>query len=133
MLKEFKKFLIQGNVVDMAVGFIFGGAFSTVVKSLVDNVIMPPLGMLLNEVDFSQLYFSLNGKSYASLSEAIKAGAPIIKYGQFINDTISFIILGFVVFIFIKAYNKIKEPKTEDTTSDESILLLREIRDSLKK
>lgn len=134
MLSEFKKFLLQGNMVDMAIGFIFGGAFSTVIKSLVDNVIMPPVGMLLGKVDFSQLYVSLNGESYATLAEAVKSGAPVIKYGQFINDIISFLILSFVVFIFIKAYNKLKIP-TEDIPAEpeENIVLLREIRDSLKK
>ncbi|NOZ89961.1 MAG: large conductance mechanosensitive channel protein MscL [Epsilonproteobacteria bacterium] len=113
MLEEFKKFLIKGNMVDMAVGFIFGGAFATVVKSMVDNVIMPPVGMLLGKVDFSQLFVALDGKKYASLAELTKAGAPAIKYGSFINDVISFIILGFVVFMFIKGYNKLKEPEEE--------------------
>lgn len=134
MLSEFKKFLIQGNMVDMAIGFIFGGAFSTVIKSLVDNVIMPPVGMLLGKVNFSQLYVNLSSKTYDSLDAATKAGAPVIKYGQFINDIISFLILGFVVFMFIRAYNKLKTPTVEETpVADENILLLREIRDSLKK
>ncbi len=113
MLKEFKQFLISGNVVDMAVGFIFGAAFATVVKSMVNNVIMPPIGMLLGKVDFSQLFLALDGKEYASLEALEKAGAPAIKYGVFINDVISFVILGFVVFMFIKAYNKMKEPEPE--------------------
>ncbi len=117
MFKEFKEFLIKGNMVDMAVGFIFGAAFATVVKSLVTNVIMPPIGKLLGNVDFSQLYIALDGKEYASLKALEKAGAPAIKYGQFINDLISFIILGFVVFMFIKAYNKMKkeEPEAQPT------------------
>jgi len=113
MLEEFKKFLIKGNMVDMAVGFIFGAAFATVVKSLVNNVIMPPVGKLLGNVDFSQLFIPLDGKEYASLEAVEKAGAPAIKYGIFINDVISFVILGFVVFMFIKAYNKMKEPEVE--------------------
>ena len=113
MLEEFKKFLISGNMVDMAVGFIFGGAFATVVKSLVNNVIMPPVGLLLGKVDFSQLFIPLDGNSYATLAAAEKAGAPVIKYGATINDIISFVILGFVVFMFIKAYNKLKEPEEE--------------------
>ena len=119
-VKEFKEFLIKGNMVDMAVGFIFGGAFATVVKSMVNNVIMPPVGKLLGNVDFSQLFIALDGKEYASLKALEKAGAPAIKYGVFINDTISFLILGFVVFMFIKAYNKLKreepEPEAEPTT-----------------
>ena len=113
MLEEFKKFLISGNVVDMAVGFIFGAAFATVVKSMVNNVIMPPIGMLLGKVDFSQLFFALDGKEYVSLEALEKAGAPAIKYGVFVNDVISFVILGFVVFMFIKGYNKLKEPEVE--------------------
>lgn len=135
MLSEFKKFLIQGNMVDMAIGFIFGGAFSTVIKSLVDNVIMPPIGMLLGSVNFSQLYVNLSSKTYDSLDAATKAGAPVIKYGQFINDIISFLILGFVIFMFIRAYNKLKTPVVEEVpvVVDENILLLREIRDGLKK
>ncbi len=120
MMKEFKEFLVKGNMVDMAVGFIFGGAFATVVKSLVNNIIMPPVGKLLGNVDFSQLFTSLDGKEYASLKALEKAGAPAIKYGVFINDTISFLILGFVVFMFIKTYNKMKkeepEPEAEPTT-----------------
>lgn len=113
MLQEFKKFLIKGNMVDMAVGFIFGGAFATVVKSMVNNVVMPPIGKLMGNVDFSQLYIPLDGTEYASLTALEKAGAPAIKYGLFINDVTSFIILGFVVFMFIKGYNKLKEPEED--------------------
>ena len=113
MFNEFKKFLISGNMVDMAVGFIFGGAFATVVKSMVDNVIMPPVGMLMGKVDFSQLFIALDGKEYASMAALEKAGAPAIKYGATINDIISFIILGFVVFMFIKGYNRLKESEPE--------------------
>ena len=113
MFGEFKKFLIQGNMVDMAVGFIFGGAFATVIKSMVENVIMPPVGMLMGKVDFSQLFVALDGKEYASMAALEKAGAPAIKYGTFVNDIISFVILGFVVFMFIKGYNKMKAPEEE--------------------
>ncbi len=109
MLKEFRDFLIKGNVVDMAVGFIFGAAFATLVKSLVTNVIMPPIGLLLGRVDFSQLFISLDGNTYATLAELEKVGAPAIKLGVFMNDTISFVILGFVMFMFIKSYNKLKK------------------------
>ncbi len=116
MAKEFKEFLIKGNMVDMAVGFIFGAAFATLVKSLVNNIIMPPVGKLMGGVDFSQLFIALDGKEYASLAALEKAGAPAIKYGVFINDTISFLILGFVMFMFIKAYNNMKreEPEVEE-------------------
>lgn len=108
-LKEFKEFLIKGSVVDMAVGFIFGAAFATVVKSLVNNIVMPPLGMLLGKVDFSNLFIALDGNNYKSLAEAEKVGAPVIKYGIFLNDLVSFIILGFVIFLFIKGYNRLKK------------------------
>ena len=109
MLKEFRDFLIKGNVVDMAVGFIFGAAFATLIKSLVTNIIMPPIGLLLGRVDFSQLFISLDGNSYTTLADLEKAGAPAIKLGLFVNDTISFVILGFVMFMFIKSYNKLKK------------------------
>ncbi len=109
MLSEFKKFLITGNVVHMAVGFIFGAAFATVVKSLVTNTIMPPIGLLMGGVDFSSLFLPLDGKTYESLSALEKAGAPAVKFGVFINDTISFIILGWVMFVIVKAYNKLKK------------------------
>ena len=120
MFSEFKKFLISGNMVDMAVGFIFGGAFATVIKSMVENLIMPPVGMLMGKVDFSQLFIALDGKEYASMAALDKAGAPAIKYGLFVNDTISFIILGFVVFMFIKAYNKMKEPEEEAEATEKA-------------
>lgn len=115
MFSEFKKFLITGNVVDMAVGFIFGAAFATVVKSLVSNIIMPPIGLLMGGVDFSSLFIALDGKEYTSLSALDAAGAPAIKLGVFFNDLISFTILGFVMFMMVKAYNKLKaaEPVTE--------------------
>ncbi|CAA6814522.1 MAG: Large-conductance mechanosensitive channel [uncultured Sulfurovum sp.] len=111
MLDEFKKFLINGNMVDMAVGFVFGGAFATVIKSFVTYVMMPPIGLLMGNVDFSQLFVALNGETYATMAALDKAGAPAIKYGMFINDAISFVILGFVMFMLIKAYNKIKTPE----------------------
>lgn len=113
MLKEFKEFLIKGNMVDMAVGFIFGAAFATLVKSLVANVIMPPVGLLLGHVDFSQLFINLSDKSFATLAEAEKAGVPIMKIGTFLNDTISFVILGFVMFMFIKSYNALQKKEEE--------------------
>ncbi|MDD5158501.1 MAG: large conductance mechanosensitive channel protein MscL [Sulfuricurvum sp.] len=115
MLSEFKKFLISGNVVDMAVGFIFGAAFATVIKSLVANIIMPPIGLLMGGVDFSSLFIALDGKEYVSLAALDAAGAPAIKLGLFVNDAISFTILGFVMFMMVKAYNKLKsaEPEAE--------------------
>lgn len=136
-LQEFKSFLIKGNVVDMAVGFMFGAAFSTVVKSMVENVIMPPVGMFLGRVDFSSLYVALNGTQYTTLKAAESAGAPVIKYGVFLNDVISFLILGFIVFLMIKTINVLHrkdeaEKATTHKKSDE-VLILEEIRDALKR
>ena len=136
MINEFKAFLIKGNVMDMAVGFIFGAAFATVVKSLVANIIMPPIGMLMGKVDFSSLYIALDGGSYATMKLAEEASAPIIKYGQFINDVIGFVILGFVIFMLVKAVNKLQakeEKKKEDPKPSNEEVLLTEIRDALKK
>ena len=109
MLGGFKKFLIQGNMIDMAVGFIFGAAFSTLIKSMVTDIIMPPVSLLLGEVNFSEYFISLNGHHYATLAELTKAGAPAIKYGIFINELISFFILGFVAFMLVQGYNKMKK------------------------
>ena len=120
MFKEFKEFLIKGNMVDMAVGFIFGAAFATVVKSLVNNIIMPPVGKLLGNVDFSQLFYALDGKEYASLKALEKAGAPAIKYGAFINDMISFLILGFVMFMLVRSYNKMKKAEPEAAPTEKA-------------
>lgn len=104
---DFKKFAMRGNVVDMAVGVIIGGAFSKIVTSLVTDIIMPPLGMLTSKIDFSNLFISLNGINYPTLDVAQKAGAPIIKYGSFINSVFDFLILAFVVFMMIRQINKL--------------------------
>jgi large conductance mechanosensitive channel len=134
MFKEFKEFLVKGNMVDMAVGFIFGAAFATVVKSPIANIIMPPIGKLLGNVDFSNMFYPLDGKEYASLEALDKAGAPAIKYGLFTTDVISFIILGFVMFMFIKAYNKMKATELEEAPAAPAAqeVLLTEISDLLK-
>jgi large conductance mechanosensitive channel len=108
MLEEFKKFAIRGNVVDMAVGIIIGAAFGKIVSSLVNDVMMPPLGLVMGGVDFSNLFINLSGSSYASLADAQKAGAATINYGVFINNTINFIIVAFAVFLLIKAINRLK-------------------------
>lgn len=125
MFEEFKKFLIKGNMVDMAVGFIFGAAFATLVQSLVKNIVMPPVGMLLGRVDFSNLFIALDGNSYNTIAELEKAGAPAIKLGVFVNDAISFLILGTVMFMLVKSYNKLKTteeaipaPASEKTCSE---------------
>jgi large conductance mechanosensitive channel len=108
MFKEFKEFTMRGNVIDLAVGVIIGGAFGKIVTSLVNDLIMPPIGMLLNGVNFSDLYLSLDGTKYASLADAQNAGAPTLNYGLFINNIIDFIIVAFVIFLMIRAINRIK-------------------------
>ncbi|MDH4211151.1 MAG: large conductance mechanosensitive channel protein MscL [candidate division WOR-3 bacterium] len=117
MLKEFKEFAMRGNVVDMAVGIIIGAAFGTIVKSLVSDVIMPPIGLLLGNVDFSNLFVVLKQGAaagpYASLAEAQAAGAVSINYGAFINTLVSFIIVAFAVFLVIRGINKMKRQKEE--------------------
>lgn len=125
MFEEFKKFLIKGNMVDMAVGFIFGAAFATLVQSLVKNIVMPPVGMLLGKVDFSNLFIALDGNSYNTIADLEKAGAPAIKIGLFVNDSISFLILGTVMFMLVKSYNKLRAkeevvpaPPSEKTCND---------------
>jgi len=108
MLKEFKAFALQGNVLDMAVGIIIGAAFGKIVSSLVGDVLMPPIGLLMGNVDFSSLFINLSGQSYASLAEAKAAGAPVISYGVFLNTVIDFIIIAFVIFLLVKQINRLK-------------------------
>jgi large conductance mechanosensitive channel len=107
MLREFREFAMRGNVVDLAVGVIIGAAFGRIVSSLVNDIIMPPLGLILGRVDFSSLYLNLSGKSYASLAEAKAAGAPTINYGLFINNVIDFIIVAFAVFLLVRGINQL--------------------------
>ena len=124
MLKEFKEFAVKGNVIDMAVGIIIGGAFGTIVKSLVSDVIMPPFGLLLGRVDTTNLYVLMKAGSpaapYASLADAQAAGAVTINYGAFINNVISFLIVAFVMFLLIRSINRLKReeeaPPAEPTT-----------------
>ncbi len=126
MLKEFKEFAIRGNVVDMAVGIIIGAAFGTIVKSLVSDVIMPPIGMLLGNVDFTNMFVVLKQGAtagpYASLADAQAAGAVSINYGVFINTIISFVIVAFAVFMIIRWINNLKRkeeaPAAEPTTKE---------------
>ena len=127
-MKEFKEFAVKGNVVDMAVGIIIGAAFGTIVKSLVDDVIMPPIGLLLGDVDFSNLFITLKegaagAGAYATIADAHAAGAVTLNYGLFINTIISFLIVAFAIFIVIKNINKLKRaeeeaPAPEPTTKD---------------
>ena len=107
---DFKKFAMRGNVIDMAVGVIIGGAFGKIVGSLVNDIIMPPIGMAMGKMDFKNLFLSLNGKEYATLEAAKKAGAPVLAYGSFINTVMDFLILAFVIFMMVKQINKLTPP-----------------------
>lgn len=123
MLKEFKEFAMRGNVVDMAVGIIIGAAFGGIVKSLVADVIMPPVGVLLGGVDFSNIFITLSGGDYDSLAAAQEAGAATLNVGVFINTVINFFIVAFAIFILIRAINRMKHedelaPEPEATTKD---------------
>ena len=137
MLEEFKKFAMRGNVVDMAVGIIIGGAFGKIVSSFVNDVIMPPIGMLMGNVDFSQLFINLSDQEYASLAAAQEAGAATINYGVFINTVLDFLIVAFAIFMVIRGMNKLKkkeeEKPAEPPKPSEEVLLLQEIRDALKR
>ena len=109
MLKEFRDFIARGNVIDLAVAVVIGAAFGRIVTSLVEGIIMPPLGMLLGRVDFANLFIDLSGQRPASLADAQLRGLPVIAYGQFINDVISFLIIAFVIFLIIREINKRRE------------------------
>ncbi len=120
MLKEFKDFVSRGNVVDMAVGIIIGAAFGSIITSLVNDIIMPPVGLLLQGVNFKDLFISLNGKAYPSLQAAQAASAPTINYGNFFNTVIDFVIVAIVIFLLVKGINRLKQPsKTPDPTTKE--------------
>lgn len=108
MLKDFRTFIARGNVMDLAVGIIIGAAFTTVVKSFVDDILMPPIGKLTGGADFSDLYVNLSGEMYASRAAAVEAGAPIVSYGLFINNVIAFLITAFAVFLLIRAVARMR-------------------------
>jgi large conductance mechanosensitive channel len=110
MLKEFKEFAMRGNVVDMAIGIIIGAAFGRIVTSLVNDVLMPPIGLLLGKVDFSSFFINLSGTPYTTLAEARKAGASVVAYGSFLNTILDFVIVAFVIFLLIKQMNRLRKP-----------------------
>jgi len=109
MASEFKEFAVKGNVIDLAVGIIIGGAFGKIVSSVVNDVIMPPIGLLLGKVDFSNLFINLSGKEVASLADAKKAGLATLNYGLFLNTCIEFLIVAFAVFLLVKQINRLKK------------------------
>lgn len=137
MLKEFKEFAMKGNVLDMAIGVIIGGAFGKIVSSLVSDVLMPPLGLLMGKVDFSSLFIDLSQTSPPSLAAAKAAGAPTLNYGVFLQSVLDFIIIAFVIFMLVKQVNRFKKeappspPSAPPAPTNEEKLLM-EIRDLLK-
>jgi len=134
IFEEFKKFAMRGNVLDLAVGVMIGAAFTGIVNSLVNDIIMPPIGMALGGVDFSNFFWTLKGPTADTLAAAKAAKAVTINYGLFINAIISFLIVAFALFMLIRQINRLVTPKaSEPAVTPEDILLLREIRDSLKK
>lgn len=137
MLKEFQEFIARGNVMDMAVGIIIGAAFTAIVTSMVNDVLMPFIGVATAGIDFGDLFLALDGVEYASLAAAEEAGAATVKYGAFINAAINFLIVAFVVFLLVKGVNSLKrkaeDPKAKDAPPPPAdIVLLTEIRDALK-
>ncbi len=138
MLKEFKEFAIKGNMLDMAIGIVIGGAFGTIVKSLVADVLMPIVSGIFKMPDFSNLFIILSGKTdevFTSVDAARDAGASVLAYGNFINALISFLIIAFMLFVIVKAVNSLKkkEEKAEEPKGPSEVELLTEIRDALKK
>lgn len=137
MLKEFRDFAVKGNVIDMAVGIIIGGAFGTIVKSLVSDILMPPIGLLLGGVDFTNIFLTLQGNVEPTLEAAKKSGAVTMNFGMFANAAISFLIVAFSVFLLIKLINaarkKEEEAPAKPAEPPRQEVLLEEIRDLLKK
>jgi large conductance mechanosensitive channel len=137
LMKEFKEFAVKGNALDMAVGIIIGVAFGKIVSSLVNDVIMPPIGKLLGNVDFSGLFINLSSTAYQTLAEAQLAGAPTLNYGNFIQAVLDFLIVAWAVFMVVKGINALKKKEEkapeEPSKPSEEVVLLQEIRDALRK
>ncbi len=136
LVKEFGEFIKRGNVVDMAVGVIIGSAFGAIVTSLVNDIIMPLISLITGGLDFSNWFYALDGKTYATIEEATAAGAATINYGNLISVVLNFIIVAFCIFLVVKAMNKMKrkeEPKKEEPKKSDETKLLEEIRDLMKK
>jgi large conductance mechanosensitive channel len=136
MLREFREFAMRGNVVDLAVGIIIGAAFGKIITSLVNDVLMPPIGLALGRVDFTNLFLNLSGQPYASLAEAKAAGAPTINYGVFLNTLIDFIIVAFAIFLLVRLINRLRRqpeaapatPTTKECPFCASVIPLRATR-----
>jgi large conductance mechanosensitive channel len=117
MMKEFKEFIMRGNVLDLAIAVIMGAAFAPIINSLVNDIIMPPIGAVLGKVDFGSLFLNLSGQAYPSLKAAKDAGAPVIGYGAFLNAVINFLIIAFVVFQIVRVANRFKKEAPADVTT----------------
>ena len=135
MLKEFREFAMKGNVIDMAVGIIIGAAFGKIVSSMVSDIIMPPLGLVMGKVDFTNWYFNLSGGDYNTLKAAKDAGAVTINYGVFVNNIIDFLIVAFCIFLIVKQFNRLKKeaPPPAPAAPPKQEVLLTEIRDILAR
>jgi len=119
MLKDFKDFIMRGNVLDLAVAFIIGAAFGKIISSLVTDILMPPIGLIFGKMDFSSLYINLSGTPYSSLAAAQAAGAATINYGMFLNNVINFVIVGLVIFLMVRAANSLQRSKPAVPTTKE--------------
>jgi len=124
MMKEFKEFALRGNVLDMAIGIVLGVAFGRIVTSFVEDILMPPLGLLLGKVDFSNLFFSLTGAHFDTLAAAKAAGAPTLNYGMFINHLLNFVIVAFAIFLLVRQVNRLRRPVAVEVTTRECPLCL---------
>jgi large conductance mechanosensitive channel len=134
MLKGFRDFIARGNVIDLAVGLIMGTAFGAITASLINDLVMPPIGMLLGGVNFKDLFIPLDGNTYASLAAAQAAGAPVLAWGSFVQTIINFIVIAFVMFLLVRAVNKIyKQEAAAPAAPPADVKLLTEIRDLLKQ
>jgi len=137
LIKEFREFAVKGNAIDLAVGVIIGGAFGKIVSSLVDDVIMPPIGLLLGGVDIKALFINLGSGQYPTLAAAKAAGAPTLNYGNFLQTVVDFLLIVWIVFLMVRMINRLRSREEEAPAAPaaptEEVVLLREIRDSLRK
>ena len=137
LIQEFREFAVKGNAIDLAVGVIVGGAFGKIVSSLVDDVIMPPIGLLLGGVDFNNLFINLGSGDYPTLAAAKAAGAPTLNYGNFLQAVVDFLVVVWIVFLMVRLINRLRRRQEEAPAAPpapaEEVVLLREIRDALRK
>jgi large conductance mechanosensitive channel len=137
MIDEFREFAVKGNAIDLAIGVVLGGAFGKIVTSVVDDLIMPPIGLLLGGVDFSNLFINLGDRDYPTLAQAKAAGAPTLNYGNFLQTIVNFLLVALVLFFLVRVLNRLRRTKEAAPAAPpappEEVVLLREIRDSLQR